>query len=204
MGFFCPTADAVEGARSLAFNSTGSTKEQGEPNHCDQIGGASQWFIYEAPANGTLTVSTDGSSFDTVLAVYTGPGTDFASLVPVACDNNGGFDGLDSRVVFSATARTMYLVAVDGVEGAAGNVVLTYRLETVPVPLQLGPARLLNTRFQFRVTGPAGRTFVVQRSADLLNWTALRTTFAPDDTLDFEDPASPTQSVRFYRAFMQS
>ena len=36
------------------FSTVGSTKEQGEPNHCDIIGGASQWFAYQAPANGTL------------------------------------------------------------------------------------------------------------------------------------------------------
>lgn len=188
---------------SQVFNTYGSTKELGEPNHCDVLGGASQWFAYEAPASGTLTVSTDGSAFDTVLAVYTGPGTDFESLVPVACDNNSGLDGSDSRVVFAATAGTIYLIAIDGVGGATGDVLLSYRLETVPAPLQLGPPRIINTRFQFRLSGPANRTFVVQRSTDLLNWIPVRTIFAPEGALDFEDPESPTRGALFYRAFLQ-
>jgi hypothetical protein len=56
---------------SQVFNTFGATKEQGEPNHADEIGGASQWFTYQAPTTGVLKVSTEGSDFDTVLAIYT-------------------------------------------------------------------------------------------------------------------------------------
>ena len=53
-------------------------------------GGASYWFAYEAPTNGTLHVDTIGSGYDTLLAVYgvQFPTTGFDSLVPLACDND--------------------------------------------------------------------------------------------------------------------
>jgi hypothetical protein len=114
------------------FNTFGSTKEEGEPNHCGVAGGASEWYAYQPPANGLLTVDTIGSDFDTVLAIYTGPGTDFASLVPVACDNDSGPDGADSRTTFSVTAGTLYFIAVDGVGGTTGTVFLNYNLNAAP------------------------------------------------------------------------
>ena len=62
-----------------------ATMRKGEPLHCDVIGGASHWFSYQSPANAILTITTEGSDFDTVLAAYVGSGTDFASLQSVAC-----------------------------------------------------------------------------------------------------------------------
>src|SRR6187431_194816 len=62
------------------FSTVGGDKDVGEPNHCDEPGGASSWFFYQAPRSGVLMVDTMGSSFDTVLAVYIGPGTDYATL----------------------------------------------------------------------------------------------------------------------------
>ena len=101
------------------------------------IGGASQWFSYQAESDGTLVISTEGSNFDTVLAVYTGPGTDFESLQAVACDNDGGPNGKTSVVRFAAVSGTVYYIAVDGVKAATGNVRLSYNLE-VPFRFTVG------------------------------------------------------------------
>ena len=114
------------------FSTVGATKDPGEPNHCGETGGASEWYAYQPPASGLLTLDTEGSTFDTVLAVYTGPGTDFESLVSVACDNNSGSDGKTSKVVFHATKDTVYYIAVDGVGGASGTVNLNYVLKIPP------------------------------------------------------------------------
>lgn len=118
------------------FSTVGATKDPGEPNHCGESGGASEWYAYQAPANGLLVLDTDGSDFDTVLAVYTGPGTDFQSLVSVACDNNSGSNGQTSRTVFPVTKDTVYYIAVDGVGGASGTVQLNYSLGVAPVITQ--------------------------------------------------------------------
>src|SRR5205814_8799916 len=90
------------------------------------------WYAYQPPNDGVLHLDTEGSDYDTVLAVYTGPGTDYASLVPVDCDNNSGSDGKTSKATFRARQDTVYFIAVDGVGGASGTVVLDYDLNTLP------------------------------------------------------------------------
>ncbi len=111
---------------SQVFSTVGSLKDPGEPNHCGVAGGASQWFAFQAEVDGVLALNTDGSTFDTVLAVYTGAGSDFASLTPLVCDNDSGTNGVTSSLHFLSTAGTVYYIAVDGVNGASGTVVLNY------------------------------------------------------------------------------
>jgi hypothetical protein len=71
---------------SQSFSTTGATKEFGEPNHAGQPGGASYWYSYTAPTNGTLQFNTDDSTFNTILAVYVGPGNSFNTLTNVGSD----------------------------------------------------------------------------------------------------------------------
>ncbi len=111
---------------SQVFSTVGSLKEPGEPDHCGVPGGASQWFAFQAETAGVLALNTDGSTFDTVLAVYTGPDADFASLTPLVCDNDSGTNGLTSSLHFTTTEGTTYYVAADGVNGASGTVLLNY------------------------------------------------------------------------------
>jgi hypothetical protein len=113
---------------------TAPGKDPGEPNHCGIVGGASYWLTYSAPQAGRLTLNTDGSTFDTILAVYTddGKGNGYDSLVPVGCDNNSGMDGQDSKVAFDVQPNIAYYIVVDGVNGATGKVYLNYSLNTAP------------------------------------------------------------------------
>lgn len=66
------------------------------------------WFVYTATANATLTVHTNGSSYDTVLAVWTGfsPG----DLVSQACNDN--YSGSTSQVSLSQVKGTTYHIEV--------------------------------------------------------------------------------------------
>lgn len=114
------------------FNTVANSKEEGEPIHCGEPGGKSQWFLYQAPTNGTIHVNTDGSSFNTVLAVYTSTGFTFGDLTSIACDKSSSGNGGD-RVRFTATAGTVYYIAVDGVGGAGGTVQLNIHLGDSPV-----------------------------------------------------------------------
>jgi hypothetical protein len=95
-------------------------------------GGASEWFVWQSPTNGTAIVTTDGSNFDTVLAIYIGPGDSYSTLTNVACDNDSGANGKTSRVMFPARAGTIYYIAVDGVNGASGTVKLNYNVGAAP------------------------------------------------------------------------
>ena len=114
------------------FNTFGATKDTGEPNHCGISGGKSEWFTWQSPTNGVAIIHTDGSNFDTILAVYIGPGDSYSTLTNVACDNNSGANGQTSRVTFQATAGTIYYIAVDGVNGASGTVKLHFIVGTPP------------------------------------------------------------------------
>jgi hypothetical protein len=166
------------------FSTYGSTKEPGEPNHCGVAGGASQWFTYAATTNGMLYVNTDGSSFDTVLAVYTGPGTSFSTLEAVACDNNSGLDGKDSALHFWAQRGVNYYIVVDGVKAATGTVRLNYSLVT---PAELVPLGMINGCYRARVQGQSGMKFSVQRTPDFVQWTTVLTTNSASGSYDFAD-----------------
>ena len=104
-----------------AFNA-GATKESGEPNHAGNAGGKSVWWTWIAPTDGLVRIDTIGSSFDTLLAVYTG--ISVSNLAVVASNNDIGFPIVQSRVTFTAVAGTAYQIAVDGYNGASGNIVL--------------------------------------------------------------------------------
>ena len=52
-------------------NTTYASKEPGEPNHAGNAGGHSVWWSWMAPAIGIVSINTTGSSFETLLAVYT-------------------------------------------------------------------------------------------------------------------------------------
>jgi hypothetical protein len=118
------------------MNNTDSGTSSTEPTHGGVIGGASRWFGLRPEANAVLVVDTVGSQIDTVIAVYRGstnytdPFTFWGSLAAVASDDNGAPDGVRSQVAFNARRDTNYMVAVDGVNGAQGVIVLNWRLIT--------------------------------------------------------------------------
>ena len=79
------------------------------------------------PHSGSHTLSSQvnlsGSSFDTLLAAYTG--TAVKALKPLASNDNcttGGSSPGASCVAFTVTQGTLYSLQVDGVNGAKGNV----------------------------------------------------------------------------------
>ncbi|MEP6663616.1 MAG: immunoglobulin domain-containing protein, partial [Verrucomicrobiota bacterium] len=117
---------------SQIFSTLLSNKDPGEPNHCSEPGGASEWYEVQATNSGTLHINTDGSTYNTVLAIYVGPGDSYATLTNVACDNNVSPTGQD-RVRFVATLGTTYFIAVDGVGGAKGSAHVNVSLGNPPV-----------------------------------------------------------------------
>jgi hypothetical protein len=102
-----------------------ATTESGEPEHTDPAwlgsvtpGKHSVWWSWTAPSDADVTVDTCGSSFDTLLAVYSGGGVE--ALTPVA-SNDTAFDGCEtdqsgvSKLSFAAQSGHTYRIAVDGV-----------------------------------------------------------------------------------------
>src|SRR5262249_51016374 len=119
----------IGGVSGTAYGSSvGATKEPGEPNHAGNVGGASTWYCWTAPVNGTATFYTLGSTFDTLLAVYTGDTVNNLSEVASNADMDNPNGILQSRVFFTAAASTMYHIALDGYNGASGNTVLHWNV----------------------------------------------------------------------------
>ena len=108
-----------------------ATKETGEPNHAGFTGGKSVWWTWTAPNSGAVQIDTIGSSFDTILGVYTGSGV--SALTYVAGDDGGGGA---SKVSFNAVAGITYQIAVDGYGGASGNITLRMSRIGFVAPLQ--------------------------------------------------------------------
>ncbi|MHB9007987.1 MAG: S8 family serine peptidase [Limisphaerales bacterium] len=123
-----PANDQFAGAQLLsgsgaivAGQNVTATRETGEPEHAGDLGGRSVWYRWTAPGDGTWAFDTAGTSFDTILGVYTGNTVNALTLV--GSDDDARED-LTSRVEFDATAGTTYQIAVDGYGGANGNLAL--------------------------------------------------------------------------------
>lgn len=116
----------------------GTTIEGGEPAHANAQFGSSVWWTWTAPANGLVTLTTRGSSFDTLLAVYTG--NVLSSLTPIASNDDDGDS--TSALSFNAVAGVTYQIAVDGYNGDAGTVRLMLTLSdaaAAPVIVSTSP-----------------------------------------------------------------
>ena len=111
---------------TLTGNNTDGTSETGEPAHAGSAAAKSVWWTFTAPISGTCTVRTLGSTFDTVLAVYTG--TSVGALRAVVSNDNSSSTVLDSTVSFAAVGGTIYQIAVDGKSGTSGAIQLSASL----------------------------------------------------------------------------
>jgi hypothetical protein len=131
-----PANDAFAAAQTLAGCSgsvngrnTSATQEGGEPEH-DPLGTASDhsvWYQWQAPSTGSVTITTagGGTNFDSILGVYTGSSVNSLLLVANNDDIQNGVI-TESRVIFTATAGTIYRIAVDGYQGDSGNFFLSW------------------------------------------------------------------------------
>ena len=86
------------------------TEEASEPDLGNT--GATVWWFATAPGDGTMTVSTAGSTFDTFLHIYTG--NTLASLSLVASNDDAPGGGNQSEVSFPVTAGQRYEIRVGG------------------------------------------------------------------------------------------
>ena len=138
-----PANDAFVSAAALSGDSgniTGSTanatREGGEPKPLPVWGnsGSSIWYSWTATDTGTLSVSTMGSNYDTMLAVYTGSAVGALTVLPDGANDDAGGGLLSSSVGVSVTAGTTYRIVVDGYGGHSGDSILTWSTAgTAPV-----------------------------------------------------------------------
>ena len=122
-------------------NNSAATAETGEPDHAGVAGGKSMWFRYSSTTLKSVSLDTNGSDFDTVLAVYgsTVSNPSFSGLQAVGSndDDPTGLNG-SSAVSFVAQPNVVYYIAVDGYESSNGSesgaITLNVTVETTSVP----------------------------------------------------------------------
>jgi len=170
---FLVRAFALPGSNGVSsVNTLNATKEVGEPDHAGNAGGRSVWWSFTPSQDGVLTLSTSNSTFDTVLAVYTG--TSVTNLTPVGSNDeaysgaSGGFSALSQAV----RAGQTYRIAVDGYEGAGGAMFLTSSFAAATV-------------YHVTAGGSAGGT-ATPASADVASNATLVVTAVPDANYLFD------------------
>jgi thiol-disulfide isomerase/thioredoxin len=142
-------AAALAGSSVIKTGSNaGATAEFNEPDHDGWGAYASVWFQWTAAENGFVTVSTAGSSFDTILDAFTG--SDLSGLQLVTSNDDQDDSIVTSRIRFVATAGTTYYFAIDSYSDETGS----YRLTLTE---QTGVSAPANDNFAnaLAVTGPA-------------------------------------------------
>ncbi|MDB6168821.1 MAG: hypothetical protein JWM88_1685 [Verrucomicrobia bacterium] len=120
----------VNNAAQLAGTTIYGTKENGEPNHAGYPGGKSGWWKWAATGAGTMTITLNGSQFDTIMGVYTGASVGALSTVASNDDTTAGSLSY-STVTFATTAGTTYWIGVDGFGAQSGVVALTVSFSPV-------------------------------------------------------------------------
>ncbi len=122
-------ATAATAARGSNVN---AGSEAGEPQHLTWPGANSVWWSWTPPASGTGYVSTCGSSFPTLLDVSTGPALGFLTDVVTNRAPCSTLHGIIAS--FPAVAGETYRIAVDGFDGASGEIAVGTNLVFPPPP----------------------------------------------------------------------
>ncbi|MBX3728572.1 MAG: formylglycine-generating enzyme family protein [Candidatus Sumerlaeia bacterium] len=113
---------------SVTGTTVGAVYELDEPLHRNNAWGPTVWYRWTPEHRGSAVFHTcQGSTYDTMLAVYTGESLRSLKLV-TANDNSllGDCGGVRSRVAFTANAGTTYYIVVGGAEFDAGDYTLTW------------------------------------------------------------------------------
>ncbi|MGC8829233.1 MAG: S8 family serine peptidase [Verrucomicrobiia bacterium] len=178
----------------IQASNNGATREPQEPFHCGNAGGKSIWFRWIAPTSGRFTVSTVGSDFDTLLAIYTGGS--LTTLSPVASNDDAQPGIRTSLLWFDATKNTEYQIAIDGFNGASGNIILTIKPFIPAAFVQWYYKGGLG--FYGRASGEIGIPFTIQTTTNLKDWLTLTNSFNSTGVIEFRDTET-NSPLKFYR-----
>lgn len=166
-------AIALSGASgSTTGTNVDATKETGEPSHA-MIATAtnSVWWTWTAPSTGVLRVDTLRTSFDTVLAAYTGPSVNALTVLSSNDDFRYADNVYQSLISFTVKSNMTYYLAVAGYNGANGTITLDWLFvpDNALTTLQNGiPVTAAGVRYStshFKIAVPSGASNLVITTA---------------------------------------
>lgn len=122
------------GSPSTFSGTVGSGTNFSFSSSCGSFSPGSRWFrMSTLDKAGIASVSTEGSSYDTVLGIYRGSISDPRNLTLVACNNDIGSGSLQSRVQFETQPNTTYWLVVNPPNAAALKLNFGYDLKFASV-----------------------------------------------------------------------
>jgi hypothetical protein len=115
-------------AGSVTGTTAQATRETGEPTPLSVSvwgsTGKSIWYSWTAPVTGPVTLTTQGSSYDTMLALYSG--SSLTGLTSLGANDDVAAGTVWSSVTANVTAGTTYRIVVDGWNNRSGSVKLNW------------------------------------------------------------------------------
>ena len=101
---------------SLPFHKVENTRsahtQESDPTPSCQFAGQTVWFTLTPESETSIQADTDGSTYDTVLAIYGQTGSGVDGLVEVDCNDDVNVDNRVSEIEFVAKANTTYYLMV--------------------------------------------------------------------------------------------
>ncbi len=115
----CSGATPMTAGTTYTLNTTIATATGDPTPGCQPSFGKGVWYSFTPSANGAVRISTCGSDFDTVLAVYSGS---CGALTAVACNDEDGpaCAGSQASLSFAGTAGVTYWILAGGSGGIGG------------------------------------------------------------------------------------
>jgi hypothetical protein len=119
---FCSGATVISVTNYTSTQTTVTATSTGDPlpNCVSTFFGKGVWYAFTPVVSGTMQVDTVGSSFDTVLGIYSGT---CGALTQVGCNDDSG-GTLLSRTTNAVTGGTTYFILAGGWNGDAGSLTL--------------------------------------------------------------------------------
>jgi len=132
----CASAIPLYFGVPLSLSNTNASSSGDPTPVCASNGlfGKGVWFSFVSPVTGPVPISTCGSSFNTVLDVFTGT---CGTLSYVTCNDDNGPEcaGTQASVILNATAGTAYYILAGGYNSAMGELKI---LVGIPPTLRAG------------------------------------------------------------------
>ncbi len=109
---------------SVASSTSGASFETGEPDIYGASSQRSVWWTWTAPASGNVTLTTQYSTYNAALGVYTGNAVNSLTQVALNIPPSGFSESQYGQLTFTATRGTTYQIAVFGQAAYCGSATL--------------------------------------------------------------------------------